>query len=319
MTAAIPGRRWVFTLVELLVITVIISILVSLLLPALQAARLKARVAVCANNFKQQALAGMLYSADHDDLIPLANNGAYGMPGLAGPGYSIGWSEAQINATMAADDSVRFWQDYTGGAFVYEPVSQRIELPALLVCPGIPRGQSFIHARMPGSYNLDYWELGQAGYQGVIIGSGSFLGLFASNYIHGNMNIVARKWRTSRFQSPSVEVTFLDLTMLRGNIASWSAADLYTVPHPGNGAERPAGVNQAYADGHLEWIPFRDVNWFYRPGYPWDRQTTIPYYTTAEAQFNRGGYPAGLGGYFTAPADFFGIGMTPHCGTFTPD
>jgi prepilin-type N-terminal cleavage/methylation domain-containing protein len=46
-----------FTLLELLVVLAVIALLVSLLLPALSYGTFRARVATCANNYRQWAVA----------------------------------------------------------------------------------------------------------------------------------------------------------------------------------------------------------------------------------------------------------------------
>jgi prepilin-type N-terminal cleavage/methylation domain-containing protein/prepilin-type processing-associated H-X9-DG protein len=58
-----------FTLVEMLVVISIIAVLASLLLPALIRAKEMARSIRCTNNLKQQGIAGMLYSSDHNEYI----------------------------------------------------------------------------------------------------------------------------------------------------------------------------------------------------------------------------------------------------------
>ncbi len=63
-------RRGGFTLIELLVVIAIIALLISILLPSLQAARDRAKNAVCASNLHQLGLATTYYADTHGGRLP---------------------------------------------------------------------------------------------------------------------------------------------------------------------------------------------------------------------------------------------------------
>jgi len=71
-------RRRGFTLIELLVVIAIIAILAAILFPVFAQAREKARSISCLSNTRQMATALHMYTQDHDELFPFAND--FGLP-----------------------------------------------------------------------------------------------------------------------------------------------------------------------------------------------------------------------------------------------
>jgi prepilin-type N-terminal cleavage/methylation domain-containing protein/prepilin-type processing-associated H-X9-DG protein len=70
-----------FTLIELLVVIAIIAVLAAILFPVFAKAREKARQTACLNNQRQIATAILMYTQDHEELLPTADEvwGAIGL------------------------------------------------------------------------------------------------------------------------------------------------------------------------------------------------------------------------------------------------
>lgn len=65
-------KKRAFTLIELLVVIAIIAILAAILFPVFAQAKMAAKATASISNEKQIALGALMYSADYDDIMPLA-------------------------------------------------------------------------------------------------------------------------------------------------------------------------------------------------------------------------------------------------------
>jgi prepilin-type N-terminal cleavage/methylation domain-containing protein len=304
-----------FTLIELLVVIAIISVLAALLLPALQTAKQQSYRVQCIANMKQHLIAAHNFADDSDDAFPNVNTGSYGALGVTGPSANSGATQAQADAAIKANAVATYSKDYMASPWTWHSGTKRMNVPGVWRCPGLSFGVKMSHAWMPGHANGLY-EMGEQSWGGSIVGIGSFLGMNFCNHTTGNGNVYTVNLKRTRLHFPEAEVLFLDTLMVRGNVSSYVGGQQWTTPH---GQGKPSGINQAFADGSAGWYRWGELTYVYRPAYPWDRQVTTPYYAPKNARFNRGGYPPGLGGYFAAPMNYYGIASTPHGGSCTPN
>lgn len=254
-----------FTLIELLVVIAVIALLMAIVLPSLRKAKLYAQKIICRNNIRQQCLGVMLYSDDNDSWVPTIDTGFW----LWDLSF---WSTNQIsnyagfdnnemyycpaNQLKQADDA-RFWQfswcnTWTGVDFT-QPVPLRDES------------------------NLDMNE--QQGYYRVM----PTLYMFDRIDGDGNSTLPATlesdkeaKWisKLSNVRATSSVLMLMDNVISEmdevnffeiddGGIGDWNTFDSSNHPSshkfPGTNYLKPDGANTGYADGHVDWRDFEEM------------------------------------------------------------
>lgn len=258
-------RKKGFTLIELLVVIAIIALLVAIVVPALGKAKIYAQKVVCRSNIRQQAMGVMLYSEENDTWVPTIDTGNW-LWDLAF------WSTNQIsnyagfdnneiyycpaNRLKSADDA-RFWQF----SWVYSwgvPLDQG---PVPIRDENVPSCDQFAEFRvMPTLYMFDKIDT------------------------NGNSTLPATlvsgrpgKWISKLSEVKAASAT----TMLMDNVISESdrenffeiddggiGSDFNTFDNsnhatrhkfPGTNYLKPDGANIGYADGHVDWRDFEDM------------------------------------------------------------
>ncbi|OGV53375.1 MAG: hypothetical protein A2X49_04275 [Lentisphaerae bacterium GWF2_52_8] len=127
--------KYVFTMVELMIVIAIIVLLAALLLPSLQKARDTAKRIKCTGNLRQLSLAWLNYCNAHNEWLPVYDSALWGI----GSWWSTSKAWPEI---MQAELSTAVYKS-TWGAYI-------IRKNSYLSCPSFPKTADM------GTFNPDY-------------------------------------------------------------------------------------------------------------------------------------------------------------------
>jgi len=258
-----PRRRDAFTLVELLVVIAIIGILVALLLPAIQAAREAARRSSCVNNEVQLALAIHNYEFHFETLPP-------GVTNPTGPirsepeGNHVGW----IVRILPYMEEQNLFKHFDAALGAYAPANAEVrahEIPTI-ECPSEPN--EFINEAK---------TVAQSSY----VGCHNDVEAPIDKDNHGLL-FLNSKIRYTDIEDGSSKTILLSEARVNPNELGWvsgtratlrntgtklnSGPDPDEAPAPkekpanslavgGFSSRHPGGINAAFADGSIHFIP----------------------------------------------------------------